>query len=938
VWNTRQAQTAIERRTEDTTGNIVVKRLKNQHYRPVTAGKGLNAGSAEPSPFDEYAWFVWTEDPTKCIGEHYLRLFQRLGNSIHGDMVGGRYHMDVSEDAISEHHAQTKQQISAGLLNEDQDYNLELSLRLLRHAKDRFEVEAVKNPTSVEDNEEDDEAAVDKGRFRMTAWHQRAVRGFWEYGSAAVADIIEQLYFQEGLMAELTKKFGPKPPKDLSEFFSDALREMARMARNYMVRFLQEEHTLDDAMKLAITRFIADMDSIHKLDIPYSLVEFPGKHDDKVLPGSWTLDLLEDVPLDGLYIRPVHELQAPARKVEHELSGDVAASVGDAAGAVRLVSDVSAVQQPPSQLIKHPSRSILKDSSERSVKEDQKPPGRRITFSRDLVSFRSPRHRPQRLTSLKLAEERGVDKVAKKQTHGPPKETKKLWQMYLGDVFAGRTKPRSFDQQIPSGRPEDQLLEEAGYRLNRITGEKKPVVAPTKYERFLQKTRDEIFAEKPPASPATKRSPAMFDGATAVSPGRARKPNAGGKLDESSSFRASQKGATASPYRPIRVTQLGSPSTLKSRKSIEQIKAERDLLLHDRSGDLFPDAELQIATKKLDDLHIVRQVRDEEQAAAERARAELARIKEEEKRRREAEERRKAEEERRRREEQERRAAEEERRRQELATARRKEDDRLLAEERRRMALGLRKPKRAIITGLTDPWGSRVAGIRSSAEGQPLATTPDGTPLTKRDFLEKLLPPTAWLNDNIIIGAIQHIGDLVNEKAGGTKENPKCATFTSYFYPRLESAGPANCARLMKRAGVRKDNFRDIESILIPICSGAHWTLAVVLPQKGAVMHMDSLRGGRGNPAVTAKIMEWVKVTLADKFVPGEWSVVNLDGPTQTNGYDCGVFTITNGLCMALGLNPKESYAASQLTTARTMLAAILLNGGFKGQFDLDGV
>jgi hypothetical protein len=38
---------------------------------------------------------------------------------------------------------------------------------------------------------------------------------------------------------------------------------------------------------------------------------------------------------------------------------------------------------------------------------------------------------------------------------------------------------------------------------------------------------------------------------------------------------------------------------------------------------------------------------------------------------------------------------------------------------------------------------------------------------------------------------------------------------------------------------------------------------------------------------------------------------------------------------MALGLDPKESYAAGQLRTARTMLAAILLNGGFKGDFDL---
>lgn len=944
VWNSRQTQTAIESRTQDDSGNIVVKRLKHQHYVPITTAKERIAWEAakesdEPSPFDGYAWFEWTDDPSNYIGEWYLKLFRQLSNSVYQDIVGGRYHWDVSEDAIKEHHKRTKQQISAGLTGRDQDYNLELSLRFYRHAMDRYKVDDVVNPTSVDDNEAGvdgdevgDEDAKAKGKYKLPEWHQGRIRVWWEHGSASVFRIIDDLYFNKGLIPNLKKKFGPKPPKNLSGFISEDERDKARAARNYMVRFLQEEHTLDDAMKLAVTRFVADMDALHKLDIPYSLVEFPGKHDDKILPGSWPLELLEDVPIDGLYIKPIHELQAPDPESEED---EIAASDDGA----------STVEAPSTPLLLVPSRSILKVPSQSTPKKRRMPgdkPRPKITFSNDLISFRSPRYKPQRLSPPKPIDGAGVVKKARRPA--VPKETKKLWRLYLDDVYTGRVKPTQSKLALPLGKPEDQTMEDAGFawRKDLITDEWKQEAAPTKYEQFLEKTRAEIFKGGWVIGPVTKDPPAPYGGTMAKSSAGARQAHDGGMTDELSVPKFPRNDTTQSPHRPIRAAQIGSLFPPKPVKTIEQVKRERDLLLNDRNSGLFPDAELQIATNKLEDLNIARQVREEEQAAAERARVELARQIEEEKRRREAEERRKAEEERRRREEEERRAAEEERRAEEAATARRREElrQRDIARQReaRIAALGLRAPTRAIITPLTGSWESRVTGLHSRAEGHELAKTPDGTPLTRRDFVERLLPPTAWLNDNIIIGAIQHIGDLVNQKAGATRDNPKCATFTSYFYPRLESAGPTNCGRLMRRAGVRKENFKDIESILIPICSGNHWTLAVVLPQKGAVLHMDSLRGGRGNPSVTNRILEWVKVTLGDDFVPSEWSAVNLDGPMQTNGWDCGVFTITNGLCMALGLNPQESYAARQLTTARTMLAAVLLNGGFKGEFDLVGV
>jgi Ulp1 family protease len=202
-----------------------------------------------------------------------------------------------------------------------------------------------------------------------------------------------------------------------------------------------------------------------------------------------------------------------------------------------------------------------------------------------------------------------------------------------------------------------------------------------------------------------------------------------------------------------------------------------------------------------------------------------------------------------------------------------------------------------------------------------------------------LLPPTAWLNDNVIIGSFQHIAAYVNDKAGANpKANPKCAALNSYFYERLLSQGLASCGRLSKNAGIKKANFFDIETILIPICQQSHWTVAVVRPQQKTISHIDSILSGRGHAKVKNTVLGWVKATLEEKFIAADWKIIDFNAPRQDNGYDCGVFAITNGICFALGVNPMDAYSANQLTLQRKRLAAILLNGGFSGEFSLDGI
>lgn len=836
-------------------------------------------------------------------------------------MATGRFKWGASEEALRESHEQGLERLGlkSGGSWDDEEFNLELSLRIYRHALEKHKVETYDELTDfMKDN----------------------TRKWWERCSAQLSRMIEHIYGNKYLISDLKRAFGPTPPKHLRGFWTDSQRDAARDARNFLVRFLWSGEELNDAMKLAVTRIVADMDAIYKRDIPYSLVEFPGKYAD-IMPGTWPLGLLEEVRTDDVYIQPIYEVQAPSR--EPEGGQDVSPTT-----TTTTTTPMASTSPPAISPVLLPARGILK---EEKISFDFKPdsPRPHIRFSKNIVSFRSPQHKPQRSSAPKTVKGSRVEKKTR-----PSKKTQELWALFISDMHNGLVKPTHSVHKIPmEHHPEEQTMEEAGgprLRKDPITGEMQPEVPPTKYEEFLDHTRQELFKGGWVIAPTTNDPRPPYDG-TAINKTfpRSRKAHDSSMVTEFPAEKLPRKDTKQDGYRPVQFAHLALlPVKPKPAKTVEQVKEERDLLLNDleinidgksvRPSVLFPDSELPIATKKLDDLHLNRQLREEAQAGAERLRVELAKKIEEEKRRREAEERRKAEEERRRREEEERREAEERRRIQEATSARRREEERVREAARRRGALGLRRPARAIITPLSDTWRSRVSGIQHSPDGIGLAKTPEGQELTRRDFVEKLLPPTAWLNDNIIIGSIQHIGDLVNDKAGATKDNPKCATFTSYFWPRLESVGPASCGRMMRRAGVRKDNFKNIETILIPICSGNHWTLAVVLPQKGAILHMDSLRGGRGNPSVTNKILEWVKTTLAEDFVASEWSVINIDGPAQTNGWDCGVFTIVNGLCMALGLDPKESYAAGQLRTARSMLAAILLNDGFKGEFDLAGV
>ncbi|CRK11863.1 hypothetical protein BN1708_002304 [Verticillium longisporum] len=248
---------------------------------------------------------------------------------------------------------------------------------------------------------------------------------------------------------------------------------------------------------------------------------------------------------------------------------------------------------------------------------------------------------------------------------------------------------------------------------------------------------------------------------------------------------------------------------------------------------------------------------------------------------------------------------------------------------------GLRPPHKPMVAPLSDDWLRKVEAS-VTRQGASVARTFEGTELTPRDFA-RVVPPTEWLNDEIVNGTLLWLDRFINLAAGvsdARSANRKCLALSSFIWKRIQDAGPGSTGRALRRFGVSKANFGDLDTVLLPVCENSHWTLIVVRPKMRTIAHMDSLSVA-GSASKLKRAQAWVKAVLEENFIEAEWRVVRHEAPRQTNGYDCGVHTITNGMCIALGLNAIDTYASDQMPLQRLRIAAMLLNGGFSKDFDL---
>ena len=257
------------------------------------------------------------------------------------------------------------------------------------------------------------------------------------------------------------------------------------------------------------------------------------------------------------------------------------------------------------------------------------------------------------------------------------------------------------------------------------------------------------------------------------------------------------------------------------------------------------------------------------------------------------------------------------------------------AEEDRRAALSsfaLRRPNAALITPLSREWDQRAR--RSIVDGVVNVPGPEGTDVSKADFA-RMVPETAWLNDNIIQACLASLARAINDAAGvkPKTDTPKCVVTSPMYWAWLRTHGGQGAERRFRRTwGVTPKNFLDIETFILPINHGSHWTAVVICPSRRTVAYVDSFRSSGASHLPTA--WNFLRDFLGGRFKADEWKTITYNVCLQTNSYDCGMHVVTNSIYLALGLDP-NNFTEDDMPLMRRWMAAMLLNGGFTGDFDL---
>jgi sentrin-specific protease 1 len=123
-------------------------------------------------------------------------------------------------------------------------------------------------------------------------------------------------------------------------------------------------------------------------------------------------------------------------------------------------------------------------------------------------------------------------------------------------------------------------------------------------------------------------------------------------------------------------------------------------------------------------------------------------------------------------------------------------------------------------------------------------------------------------------------------------------------------------------------DFPGMGMVFVPFHAEGHWALVVVFMVTKKICFYNSLRRPSAHPvleAVRAWVVETLKRTRAATST-GEWELIDVtETPQQTNGYDCGVFTIE---CMnRLSLGARLVHTQAEMTSIRWRVAMDLVRG-----------
>ena len=164
----------------------------------------------------------------------------------------------------------------------------------------------------------------------------------------------------------------------------------------------------------------------------------------------------------------------------------------------------------------------------------------------------------------------------------------------------------------------------------------------------------------------------------------------------------------------------------------------------------------------------------------------------------------------------------------------------------------------------------------------------DTIELKRSDFLT--LQGLNWLNDNVINGCLS----LLVARSLANPALPTVWAASTFFYPKLKKDGYQSVKRWTTER-VCPGGIFSYDIVIVPIHLGSHWACGILDTRKKTIEMYDSL-------CITStgffKLMkEYIVEEAKDKNVEGvnvnDWvEIWGVDCPKQTNGSDCGMFSL----------------------------------------------
>jgi len=199
------------------------------------------------------------------------------------------------------------------------------------------------------------------------------------------------------------------------------------------------------------------------------------------------------------------------------------------------------------------------------------------------------------------------------------------------------------------------------------------------------------------------------------------------------------------------------------------------------------------------------------------------------------------------------------------------------------------------------------------------------------------LRPGIWLNDEIVNFCMSMLQERDKELVSRNPNRSPSFFFNSYFISKLLDEGGYKYANVKRWSTRFKINIFELSKVFFPVnISNNHWTMAMVDMKKKQVCYYDSFHA-KGDKYLNGLMNYVVDEGLAKHNIVvdrSEWTFIsaNSSSPMQTNGCDCGVFSI---MCADfLSDDLPLSYHQSEMNTFRSKICADILRGSFTYPFN----